>query len=166
EPIIRPAEPRREPVVPTFAAAPAPAPAPVARQEAPRELEPIVDPWVEEYEARPAAAAAPTGAVAQGDLYMDPPAPRQARPEPQPQPQAHDEDDWDDRDHHRKSGWSLFGKKRAQPQTPSYGGPSRPTSHHAEAQTRGATALQPAYEPEPESEDDLQIPSFLRRLAN
>jgi cell division protein FtsZ len=165
EPIIRPAEPRREPVVPTFAAAPAPAPAPVARQEAPRELEPIVDPWVEEYEARPAAAA-PTGAVAQGDLYMDAPAPQPARPEPQSQPQAHDEDDWDDRDHHRKSGWSLFGKKRTQPQAPSYGGPSRTSSHYAETPTRGATALQPAYEPEPESEDDLQIPSFLRRLAN
>ena len=82
------------------------------------------------------------------------------------QAQAHDEDDWDDRDHHRKSGWSLFGKKRTQPQAPSYGGPSRTSSHHAEAPTRGATALQPAYEPEPESEDDLQIPSFLRRLAN
>jgi cell division protein FtsZ len=167
EPIIRPAEPRREPIVPTFAAAPAPQPAPVARQEAPRELEPIVDPWVEEYEARPAVAqAAPTpAAVAQGDLYMDAPAP-QARPEPQPEPQVRDEDDWDDRDHHRKSGWSLFGKKRAQPQTSSYGAPTRTTSQYADAPTRGATAMQPAYEPEPESDDDLQIPSFLRRLAN
>ncbi|MBX9576838.1 MAG: cell division protein FtsZ [Caulobacteraceae bacterium] len=167
EPIIRPAEPRREPIVPTFAAAPAPQPTPVARHEAPRELEPIVDPWVEEYEARPAVAqAAPTSAaVAQGDLYMDAPAP-QARPEPQPEPQARDEDDWDDRDHHRKSGWSLFGKKRAQPQTSSYGAPTRTTSQYADAPTRGATAMQPAYEPEPESDDDLQIPSFLRRLAN
>jgi cell division protein FtsZ len=168
EPIIRPAEPRREPVVPTFAAAPAAEPAPVARQEAPRELEPIVDPWVEEYEARPAASAP---AALQGDLYMDAPAPQvraepQPQPQPQPAPRAHDEDDWDDRDHHRKSGWSLFGKKRSQPQSPAYGGPSRTTSQHAEAPTRGATALQPAYEPEPESEDDLQIPSFLRRLAN
>ncbi len=169
EPIIRPAEPRREPIVPTFAAAPAPAPvaAPVARQEAPRELEPIVDPWVEEYEARPAAAhAAPTTQpVAQGDLYMDAPVP-QARPEPQAQPVAQDEDDWGHDDHHRKSGWSLFGKKRSAPPAPSYGAPTTRTTAQAPGAHRSAAAMQPAYEPEPESDDDLQIPSFLRRLAN
>jgi cell division protein FtsZ len=55
-----------------------------------------------------------------------------------PEPTA---DDYDDRDH-RRSGWSLFGRgKRAQPQST----------------------------PEPEAgqaDDDLEIPSFLRRLAN
>jgi cell division protein FtsZ len=95
---------------------------------------------------------------------MDPPA-APARPEHQPQPVAQDED-WDDRDDHRKSGWSLFGKKRAAPQAPAYGAPpTRPTAQAPGAQ-RTTAAAQPAYEPEPESDDDLQIPSFLRRLAN
>ena len=63
-------------------------------------------------------------------------------------------DDYDDRDH-RKSGWSLFGrgKRQPQPQQSNYAPQMRPTS-----------SAQPA--PEPEAQDDLEIPSFLRRLAN
>jgi cell division protein FtsZ len=166
EPIIRPAEPRRvdarETIMPTFSAptprAPEPAPvqAPV-RAEAPRELEPIVDPWVEEYEAERPAARAP---LAQGDLYLEPTAARRAETAAV---QA-DEDDWDDRDHHRKTGWSLFGKKRAAPQAPTYGAPPRSTSMGSASRTATATAQ--VQEPEPQTGDDLEIPSFLRRLAN
>jgi len=149
-------EPRIEPapVMPTFQAPPArepePRPEPVIRvaEPQPRTLDPIVDPWVEEYETRaPAAARAP-----QGDLYGE-------RSAPQQQPQA--DDGYDDRDH-RRSGWSLFGRgKRTQPQTDMGYAPQH--GH----QTRGSA--QAAQQPEPEAgqaDDDLEIPSFLRRLAN
>nr|WP_314526347.1 cell division protein FtsZ [uncultured Brevundimonas sp.] len=147
-------EPRIEPapVVPTFQAPPArepePRPEPVIRvaEPQPRTLDPIVDPWVEEYETRaPAARRAP-----QGDLYGE----RTAS-----QPQV--EENYDDRDH-RRSGWSLFGRgKRTQPQADMGYAPQ-----HGQ-QTRGS--VQAAQQPEPEAgqaDDDLEIPSFLRRLAN
>ena len=151
-------EPRIEPapVVPTFQAQPArepePRPEPVIRVAEPqaRTLDPIVDPWVEEYETRaPAATRAP-----QGDLYGE-----RAASYPQQQPQA--DDGYDDRDH-RRSGWSLFGRgKRTQPQTDMGYAPQH------NPQTRGSA--QAAHQPEPEAgqaDDDLEIPSFLRRLAN
>ncbi|WP_292227295.1 cell division protein FtsZ [Brevundimonas sp.] len=145
-------EPRIEaaPVVPTFMAPPAreaePRPEPVIRvAEAPRNLEPIVDPWVEEYETRAPAARAPEP---QPDLYSRAPQ----------QPAI--EDDYDDRDH-RRSGWSLFGRgKRTQPQP-------EPTYGRSSPQMRQTS--QPSHHPEQETgqaDDDLEIPSFLRRLAN
>jgi len=150
-------EPRVEaaPVVPTFQAPaarePEPRPEPVIRvaEQQPRALDPIVDPWVEEYETRaPAPRVAP-----QGDLYAE-----RERSAPT-QPQA--DDGYDDRDH-RRSGWSLFGRgKRTQPQHEASYAP-QPTH-----QMRGAA--QPAQQAEPEAgqaDDDLEIPSFLRRLAN
>ncbi len=135
-----------------------PRPEPVIHVAEARTLEPIVDPWVEEYESTPrrrvtAEAGAPAG---QGDLYMDrvaafPPEPRQEEP-------VHD--DYDDRDH-RRSGWSLFGRGKRQPAQPTYAPPSRATEMRATSQ------VQPAPEPDPgQAEDDLEIPSFLRRLAN
>lgn len=149
-------EPRIEPapVVPTFQAPaarePEPRPEPVIRvaEPQPRTLDPIVDPWVEEYETR-----APVPRVApQGDLY------ERAAPAAQ-QPQA--DDGYDDRDH-RRSGWSLFGRgKRTQPQHDMSYAPQ--SSHSARA------SAQPVQQPEPEAgqaDDDLEIPSFLRRLAN
>ncbi|MDP1913460.1 cell division protein FtsZ [Brevundimonas sp.] len=158
------------PIVPTFqsnqatygtaARAPEPRfeprPEPVIHVAEERALEPIVDPWVEEYESAPrshtvAEAAAP---VAQGDLYMD----RSTAPQPTPQHDERAYDDYDDRDH-RKSGWSLFGRGKRQPAQPTYPAPSRTTEMRATSQT------QPALEPG-EAEDDLEIPSFLRRLAN
>lgn len=150
EPTVAPAAPAYEPPV---ARAPEPAPAPEPRievrpepvirvaEEQPqaRNLDPIVDPWVEEYETT--RKPAPSQPAAQADLYD--------RAEPM--------DDYDDRDH-RRSGWSLFGRKRAQAPQPTYA--PRPTS--------GArAAAQPAPEPEAgQADDDLEIPSFLRRLAN
>ncbi|RZJ97235.1 MAG: cell division protein FtsZ, partial [Brevundimonas sp.] len=167
-----------EPVVPTFQraasaapvtaqqpiAAPQPAPAPrpepvihVAEERAPeRSLPPIVDPWVEEYESRPAAVAASepryepraeaTRAAAQGDLY----APRR---EPEPEP-AQDGYGYDDRDH-RRSGWSLFGRGK------------RPTAPSApQPQMRTTQSAAPVEAELDAAEDDLEIPSFLRRLAN
>ncbi|WP_269516122.1 cell division protein FtsZ [Brevundimonas subvibrioides] len=143
--------PEPAPVVPTFQAPPpvARTPEPVIRAaEEPRTLEPIVDPWVEEFEAAPARPTA--AAQDQGELYMDgtPQAPRE-----------YDESAYDDRDH-RKSGWSLFGKK---PRAPSAYAPVQQTPQRGQPQLR--TTAQPAPEPQ-KTEDDLEIPSFLRRLAN
>jgi cell division protein FtsZ len=150
------------PIVPTFqssqpvfgavARAPEPKPEPVIHVAEERALEPIVDPWVEEYESGPRTAAAAAAPVAQGELHLDRAEPEAPRHEPT-------YDDYDDRDH-RKSGWSLFGKKRQQPQ-PTY------PQNNRQTEMRATTQVQPSPEPElGEAEDDLEIPSFLRRLAN
>ena len=161
EPVRQPARaetvyraPEPAPVVPTFQA-PEPvvarAPEPVIHvAEEPRSLEPIVDPWVEEFESKPAAVASRAD---QGDLYMDRAPAAAAAPE-------YDEPAYDDRDH-RKSGWSLFGKKpRAQTAYAPAPAPSR-----AQPQLRQTAQPQPEADPHG-AEDDLEIPSFLRRLAN
>ena len=144
----RAAEPA--PVIPTFQT---PAPQPVARAPEPvihvaeeRTLAPIVDPWVEAFEADPARPSTQD----QGDLYMDGPAPAS---------REYDEPAYDDRDH-RKSGWSLFGKK---PRAPTAYAPVQQTPSRGQPQMR--TTAQPSPEPA-QAEDDLEIPSFLRRLAN
>jgi cell division protein FtsZ len=157
------------PIVPTFrsaqptfgavAQAPEPKPEPVIHVTDDRKLEPIVDPWVEEYESSPRTAAEATAPVAQGELYLD-----RVAPEPAPRQEAAPRsepayDDYDDRDH-RKSGWSLFGKKRQSP-------PTYPAPGSRQTEMRQTTQTQPMSEPElGEAEDDLEIPSFLRRLAN
>jgi cell division protein FtsZ len=160
-----PRAPEPAPVTPTFQSTPtyaAPSIEPVARAPEPvihvaeeRTLSPIVDPWVEEFEAdrgrRPA--------VAQGDLYMDrgqAPAPRQ--PEP-----VMEEPAYDDRDH-RKSGWSLFGKK---PRAQNPYAPQGPSAQRSAPQMRPTGSAQPIEQTQADTaEDDLEIPSFLRRLAN
>ncbi len=78
------------------------------------------------------------------------------------------EEYYDDRDH-RRSGWSLFGKKRQQPQQqqqPSYAPP--PSSNRTTQQLRQTQATQPTqeYQAGHAEDDDLEILSFLRRLAN
>ena len=158
------------PIVPTFqssqptygtaARAPEPRfeprPEPVIHVAEERTLEPIVDPWVEEYESAPRGRTAVEAAapVAQGDLYMDRAAASQT--ETRHDEPAHEE--YDDRDH-RKSGWSLFGRGKRQPVQPTYPPASRTT------EMRSTSQIQPAPELG-EAEDDLEIPSFLRRLAN
>ena len=149
--------PEPAPVIPTFQT-----PEPVARAPEPvihvaeeRTLAPIIDPWVEAFESegrRPAVAAQ----VDQGDLYLDrAPTPPQAQ-----QPAEYDEPAYDDRDH-RKSGWSLFGKK---PRAQTAYAPA-PNASRGQPQLR--QTAQPLAEVEaPAAEDDLEIPSFLRRLAN
>ncbi|WP_439476281.1 cell division protein FtsZ [Brevundimonas sp.] len=133
-----------------------PRPEPVIHVAEERTLEPIVDPWVEEYESAPRSrtVAEATAPVAQGDLYMD----RSAAAQPAPQHDEPAHGDYDDRDH-RKSGWSLFGRGKRQPTQPTYPAPSRTTEMRSTSQTQPAPELG-------EAEDDLEIPSFLRRLAN
>ena len=116
----------------------------------------IVDPAVEafETEARPAQfeltpepvrIAAQASADAPEVSLVIP----QRRPQPQPQ----------------KGGWtSLFGgRRRAEPATDE---PPTPQFRNANAATvsKPMSSAQPVEEAEPE--DDLEIPSFLRRLAN
>ncbi|MDY6924421.1 MAG: cell division protein FtsZ [Pseudomonadota bacterium] len=158
------------PIVPTFqsgqptygaaARAPESRPEPVIHVAEDRALEPIVDPWVEEYESAPRTAAQATAPVAQGDLYMDRTGDRPA-PEPTQRRDESAYDDHDDRDH-RKSGWSLFGRGKRQPAQPTYAPqPTRTT------EMRSTSQVQPTPEPDQgQAEDDLEIPSFLRRLAN
>ncbi|WP_298158315.1 cell division protein FtsZ [Brevundimonas sp.] len=149
--------PEPAPVIPTFQA-----PEPVARAPEPvihvaeeRTLAPIVDPWVEAFESEGRRSSVASHAD-QGDLYMD-----RAPTAPQgQQPAEYDESAYDDRDH-RKSGWSLFGKK-----------PRAQTAYApAPNASRGQPQLRQTAQPLPEvtaptAEDDLEIPSFLRRLAN
>jgi cell division protein FtsZ len=91
-----------------------------------------------------------TAASDQGDLYFDAPAAPARAEEP-----LHHEPD------HRRSGWSLFGKK-----------PRAQTAYapvHQSARPHPQPELRPTQQTAPEpaaAEDDLEIPSFLRRLAN
>ncbi|MFN7389460.1 cell division protein FtsZ [Brevundimonas sp.] len=145
--------PEAAPIVPTFQA-PEPvlarAPEPVIHvAEDERKLEPIVDPWVEAFEqdhGRVDTAAS----TDQADLYFDTPAAPARAEEP-----AYQEPD------HRRSGWSLFGKK---PRAQTAYAPVQPASR-AQAQPELRQTAQTAPEPA-QAEDDLEIPSFLRRLAN
>ncbi len=144
--------PEAAPVVPTFQA-----PEPVVRNSEPvihvaeeRNLAPIVDPWVEAFEQdhgrQGVAASQPTS---QGDLYFE----RASAPSEYAEP-GHQEQD------HRKSGWSLFGKK---PRAQTAYAPA-PTQR---AQPQLRQTAQPQQDASPAAaEDDLEIPSFLRRLAN
>jgi len=149
--------PEPAPVVPTFQA---PAPEPVVRAPEPvihvaeeRTLSPIVDPWVEAFESDQGRQPAAAPQADQGDLYMDrTPAPQAAA--------EYNEPVYDDRDH-RKSGWSLFGKK---PRAQTAYAPA-PTASRAQPQMRQTAQPLPDMEA-PAAEDDLEIPSFLRRLAN
>ncbi|WP_312136085.1 cell division protein FtsZ [Brevundimonas sp. BH3] len=158
--------PRNDVRIEPVAAQPAPQPEPqVARvaepviHDAPRNLEPIVDPWVEEFETNNRGAAAQHE---QGDLYAER-EPR--RPEPKPQREEPQEEYYEDS--HRRSGWSLFGRRRAQPQQPSYAPP--PSSNRTTQQLRQTQSVQPQVQDHQSGyadDDDLEIPSFLRRLAN
>ncbi|WP_339871070.1 cell division protein FtsZ [uncultured Brevundimonas sp.] len=155
------------PVTPTFQAserayAAAPRadvrPEPVIHVAEERDLQPIVDPWVEEYEAAPRPRTAASASESQGDLYSERPAPAAPVRE-----EVVADDSYDDRDH-RRSGWSLFGRGK-RPATPPVYVPSSPS--RGTSQMRTTSSAQPAPEPQTgQAEDDLEIPSFLRRLAN
>ncbi len=135
-----------------------PRPEPVIHVSEERTLDPIVDPWVEEYESAPRSrtAAEAAGPVSQGDLYMD----RTAAEPSGAQPDESARDVYDDRDH-RKSGWSLFGRGKGRQTQPTYPSQSRSTEMRTTSQVQKAPEAVPG-----EAEDDLEIPSFLRRLAN
>ncbi|WP_297802519.1 cell division protein FtsZ [uncultured Brevundimonas sp.] len=174
-----PAAPREEVRIEPVAQQPAPQPqpepvrAPEPRMEvrpepvihdAPRTLDPIVDPWVEEFEQGRNRNTA--SGQEQGDLYMDR-EPTSRRQKPEPEAEAPREEYYDDS--HRRSGWSLFGRRRAAPQQPTYSPPPPSGSNRTTQQLRQTQSVQPQQVHDQRGyaeEDDLEIPSFLRRLAN
>ena len=121
--------------------------------EAPEAADPvlrIIDPVIEEVEAAPAEPefdlAPAAHAEAEDESLVIP-----ARRQPQPA---------------QKGGWtSLFGGRRRQPEPDE---PPMPQFRNAHAGAtpamKSTSSAQPVEEAEPE--DDLEIPSFLRRLAN
>ena len=117
----------------------------------PRVVARIVDPMVEELEA-------------QGDLYLSEGAPEPRRPAPEPEPaRTRDADLYmDRREPPKKDRFTLFGRRKSEP------APPRETEHQ-----RATPQLKPTQQVEPTpttaavpEEDDLNIPAFLRRLAN
>ena len=68
-------------------------------------------------------------------------------------------------DRERKGFFSLFGRPRQDDPAPirDYRGDPSPV---LQARTAGGAATAPRLEDEPEAADDLEIPSFQRRLAN
>ncbi|MFN3536782.1 MAG: cell division protein FtsZ, partial [Brevundimonas sp.] len=169
----------REPAAPSYArepvqsAAPAPQPKvdtdPIIRQAQPaaaaapaepeRVIGRIVDPMVDDYEDEASEAG-------QGDLYFDrrpEPAPAR-RPVPQPAQPAQYADDSLFENQEPKRGWSLFGRGRRSPTSQSY---HQDAPAPAAPQMRPTHQVQPMDEPQQaQADDDLEIPSFLRRLAN
>jgi len=187
---MREPEPAREPAT---AATPAPAIAAAATvQPGPRTLEPIfdeADPLEIPAEIAPAAreeAPATLEIARQGDLYDAPPL-VEAMPTPQPAAAVATIDDdepvEDDApllvgrgladDRAKSGGWripTIFGSRARNDQPPplrDYRNDPRPVLEaRAAAGSAAAPAMQPAPEPQEEAGEDLEIPSFLRRLAN
>jgi cell division protein FtsZ len=125
---------------------------------------------------RPAASGEPS----QADLYVEALAAPIDQPAAEPQviariddteeaPLSFDEQRLGD-DRQQKGGWlSLFGGRGRAEQSPpplrDYRGDPGPVLR-ARAAVGGPAAAQPMEEAEPDAGEDLEIPSFLRRLAN
>ena len=108
----------------------------------------------EEYEASHSAPITAEAQIPQGDLYNEraqqPIAPQQPQTAIEPELEI----DHHDRDQ-RRNGWSLFGKPK-----------SRPHSNYVAPQADPQPTQQLRQTSQVAPEDDLEIPSFLRRLAN
>jgi cell division protein FtsZ len=155
---------------PAITPAPAPVSAPVAAQE-PRVISKIVDPMVEDEEIPVAAAPAPRPAVSpqiqRPSPYAHTAAPRPATPAPAPRLNTEEEG--------RESFWrGLFPQRQSAPATPA--AQAAPIQDEADRYVPGQASAQPKssvnpatrseVQPSMDTEDDLEIPSFLRRLAN
>ena len=120
----------------------------------PRIVARIVDPAVEEMEA-------------QGDLYLSEPAPEPRTTSREPAPTTRSELDpglyMDRREPPKRERFTLFGRRKAEP-APQYE-PERNRSTQQLKPTQQAEIAPPTTAAVPE-EDDLNIPAFLRRLAN
>ena len=148
-------------------AAPAPAAAPASE---PRVISRIVDPMVEDEETPVAAAPAPAPRPAVAPQIQRPsPYAHTAAPRPsQPAPRLNTEDEG------RESFWrGLFPQRQSAPAAAPAAQPA-PVQDEADryvpGQAQARSNLNPAaraeIQPSMDTEDDLEIPSFLRRLAN
>ncbi|MFT4090547.1 MAG: cell division protein FtsZ [Asticcacaulis sp.] len=152
--------PQAEPARPV-----APAPAPVAAPE-PRIIGKIVDPAVEELSEGYVAPVQRQEAPAQRPVagYGT----RQPEPRVAPRPAAPVQQE----EENRGSIWRGLFPNRTARQEPSAGYGHAPQVHappqsHAQPHSQATQAQsQPVQQPAPEAEDDLEIPAFLRRLAN
>ncbi|WP_282009774.1 cell division protein FtsZ [Brevundimonas aveniformis] len=117
----------------------------------PRIVARIVDPMVEDMEE-------------QGDLYLSDPAPRTTASQPAPTSSRADDSGlfMDRREPPKRDRFSLFGRRKAEPVAPRAPEPARPAQQLKSTQQVEPTPTTAAV---PE-EDDLNIPAFLRRLAN
>jgi cell division protein FtsZ len=108
----------------------------------------IIDPMVEDDD------------IAQPDLYLDTPVVKPSQPiaaTPEPEPEYEEEP--------RRGGWrSLFGggRPRYEEKQASFGR-ARPEMRQTQ---QAEPEIEPEAAPATEAQDDLEIPSFLRRLAN
>ena len=94
--------------------------------------------------------------VAQPDLYLDTPVAGRREPIAAPEPEP------DYAEEPRRGGWrSLFGGGR-----PRYEEKPAQQFGRARPELRPTQQAEPEIEAAPEGQDDLEIPSFLRRLAN
>ena len=153
-----------------FSEAPAPAPAaPAPAASEPRIISRIVDPSVED-EPTPApvqqTAAQPAPSYASARPATPAPRPSYSQPAPQPAPMATQEEG-------RESFWrGLFPQRNASAPTSAAPVPAEPARDDADryVPTPAKGNLNPSArteaQPAMEAEDDLEIPSFLRRLAN
>ncbi len=190
-PVVTPIQPRSS----LFEATPASqaaAPAPVAPVEEPRIISRIVDPLANE-DAAPAAQPAPIAQapvaqapapqitrpqpqISRPPVYGQPQATTPAQPTAQPQaqrpmaqpPRMSSEEEG------RESFWrGLFPQRQRSDLSPmSPAQPEAPVHDEADrympaaAKTAASPAARPVEQPSMDTEDDLEIPSFLRRLAN
>ena len=148
-------------------AAPAPAAAPVSE---PRVISRIVDPMVEDEEMPVAAAPAPAPRPAVAPQIQRPsPYAHTAAPRPsQPAPRLNTEDEG------RESFWrGLFPQRQSAPAAapaaqaaPVQDEADRYVPGQAQAKSNLNPAARAEIQPSMDTEDDLEIPSFLRRLAN
>ncbi|MDR3513835.1 MAG: cell division protein FtsZ [Caulobacteraceae bacterium] len=132
---------------------------------------------VETRTAAQAEADAVEGRAAQADLYETPSIVEPERPAARVQKPIDDAPLFADRPlvaeesrHQQKGGWlSLFGGGRARQEAPAplrdYRNDPTPVLQ-ARAAAAAQQAPQPAVEEQADSAEDLEIPSFLRRLAN
>jgi cell division protein FtsZ len=173
---------------PVPASEPAPQPAfahQAAPQGAPVWTEPKRVAFGAEYDLTPAAQAPAPEPEPQADLYAEPvqaapqPAPKPAPAaavEPEPEPLAaeagvEDAPLFPDRSYsgdRRRGGFlGLFGGRARASAEEAPGAASYRQAQTSAPQTRGSAALKPVEEEQPlDATDDLEIPSFLRRLAN
>jgi cell division protein FtsZ len=163
----------------------APATAPVMTQPAqpqePRVISKIVDPMVEDEEtvipvsvapaqyAAPAPRPAAAPQIQRPNPYAHTAAPRPSQPAPAPRMATEDEG--------RESFWrGLFPQRQSGPVASQPAAPAAPVQDEADRYVPGQahgqpkSSLNPAtrseVQPSMDTEDDLEIPSFLRRLAN
>ncbi len=158
------------PAQPVITPAQTPVQAPVHTSplaQEPRVISKIVDPMVEDEEVAPAPRPAVAPQIQRPSPYAHTAAPRPSQPAPAPRLNTEEEG--------RESFWrGLFPQRQVAPAAPV--AQAAPVQDEADRYVPGQASAQPKsnlspatrseVQPSMDTEDDLEIPSFLRRLAN